>query len=143
MHIEIPMECSWVFIMYSSSSTKVDRKIYKKLIVRENDKRCKFKYQARRAIFNQKICKFYDIDNTHPPKKLFFKVNADKYFYTHATWKNHFIILVDKKEGKEHFLQFTPADLVERVLFYFQSIYFKNARHIKNVTPHNFTLTSA
>lgn len=143
MHIQIPMNCGWVFIMYSSSG-KIDKKrVYRQTIVKEDGKQCKFQDRSRQAVFNERACKFYDIDKSAPPKKLFFKVDADNYFYTHATWKNHFIILVDKKKHKQHLLLHTAQDLTERVLFYFQSIYFKNARHIKNVTPHNFKLVQS
>jgi hypothetical protein len=111
--------------------------------VKEDGKQCKFQARSRQAVFNEQACKFYDIDKSTPPKKLFFKVDADNYFYTHATWKNHFIFLVDNKKDKQHLLQYTSKDLTECVLFYYQSINFKNARHIKNVTPHNFTLAQS
>jgi hypothetical protein len=130
-----------------SSSPRVIRSsacsLSRQTTVKEDGKQCKFQDRSRQAVFNEQAYKFYDIDRSAPPKKLFFKVDADNYFYTHTTWKNHFIILVDNKKDKQHLLQYTSKDLTECVLFYFQSIYFKNTRHIKNVTPHNFTLAQS
>jgi hypothetical protein len=134
------MNSGWVFIMYSSSAKLDKKQIYQHSIVRENGEQCKYQDRARRAVFNKRSCKFYDIDKSAPPKKLYFKVDSSNYYYTSATWKNHFIILVDKKQDKKHILQYTLDNLTERVLFYFQSIYYKNAKHIKNVTPYNFKL---
>jgi len=143
MDIEIPMHCGWVFIMYSYSGKLDKKKVYRKYIRQENGEHCKFQNTTQKALFNQRWCKFYNLDQKVVPKKIFFKVDSDKYFYTHATWRNHFVILVDRQADKQHVLLNTLSDLTDRVLFYFQSIYHKHARHLSNVTPHNYTLAQS